>query len=73
VLELAKLGFLAEVEEISTVSGSIANALEGVEGDEGAMKMYSALTTFHKKLKKIVDKRSDVGEEEVKPKLLLED
>ena len=57
VLELVKLGMLADIEEISQASQTISGLLEDVDDPEQAAKVYSAFNTLHVKLKEYADKR----------------
>lgn len=57
VLELVKLGMLADIEEISSASQTITGVLEGIDDPEQAAKAYNAFTLLHNKLKEYADKR----------------
>jgi PBSX family phage portal protein len=57
VLELAKLGMLAEVDEISSASQTITGLLEGVEDPAQAAKVYQAFSKLHKSLKEHSEQR----------------
>jgi PBSX family phage portal protein len=57
VLELAKLGMLSEIEEISAATQGIAGILEGVDDPDQVAKVYSAFNSLHIKLKEYADKR----------------
>lgn len=69
VLELVKLGMLADIDEISEASQTVSGLLEGIDSPEDAMKAYSAFRVLHKKLKEHADKRS---KEELDVESLLE-
>lgn len=61
VLELAKLGMLSNIEEISDSSNMVGNLLEynPEEGNpEDLTKVYKAFRDLHNKLSKIVDERN---------------
>jgi capsid portal protein len=59
VLELARLGMLSGIEEISDASRTVEGVLEGIDSPEEAAKAYRAFTILHKKLKEHADKRID--------------
>jgi PBSX family phage portal protein len=65
VLELVKLGMLADINEISETSRTVESVLEGIEDPEEAAKAYNAFSILHRKLKKYADKRAEEERDEV--------
>lgn len=69
VLELARLGMLSGIEEISDATETVEGVLEGIDTPEEAAKAYKAFRLLHKKLKEHAAKRSDEEElEELRDK-----
>ena len=59
VLELARLGMLSGIEEISDATQTVSGVLEGIDTPEEAAKAYKAFRVLHTKLKEQADKRID--------------
>jgi capsid portal protein len=57
VVELARLGLLSGMEEISSAAGTVSGLLENIDSDQDAMKAYQSLTQMHKKLRDYAEKR----------------
>lgn len=57
VVELARLGLLSGMDEISTAAGTVSGLLENIDNDQDAMKAYRSLSQMHKKLRDYAEKR----------------
>jgi len=57
VLELARLGMLSDIDEISSASQTISGVLAGIDDPDQAAKAYSAFRKLHSELKDLADKR----------------
>ena len=62
VLELAKLGMLTGIDDISNVAANVSDILEGIDNPKEARKAYQAFHAFHNKLAVLV---AEQEEEEV--------
>ena len=69
VLELVKLGMLADIDEISEATNTIEGVLDGIDNPEEAANAYKAFRVLHKKLKDHADQRA---KEEIDVESLLE-
>lgn len=67
VLELVKLGMLADIDEISEASQTITGVLEGIDDPATAAKAYNAFSILHNKLKEYADKRTEEESTASKP------
>ncbi len=85
VVELARMGQLAGIEEISNAADTMTNILEQVDPEadpedpdnQNAVKAYNALLAMQKQLKKYIQKRVDQDELEesrgFEPKIVVEE
>jgi PBSX family phage portal protein len=59
VLELARLGMLSGIDEISDAASTVSGVLAGIEDPAQAAKAYTAFRELHTQLKEMADKRAD--------------
>ena len=59
VLELARLGMLSGIEEISDATQTVSGVLAGIDDPDKAAKAYNAFRELHVQLKEYADKRID--------------
>jgi PBSX family phage portal protein len=57
VVELARMGMLAGIDEISNATSTVTDILDGIDDDEKAMKAYKVLTAMNKKLSEYANTR----------------